>query len=135
MTHPIKIANISFTSDFRAKADLVFCSPNQLKQACVAILVNASEAVKENGEIIISTMNPDEDHIKVGIADNGIGIPDDDIPHIFEPFFSTKRETSGIGLGLAIVHGIVKTHNGKIEVESELGKGTTISITLPLIRI
>jgi two-component system NtrC family sensor kinase len=135
MTHPIKIANIGFTQDFRARSDLVFCSPNQLKQACIAILVNASEAVKENGEISISTSNPDEDHVKIDISDNGIGIPEDDIPHIFEPFFSTKRETSGIGLGLAIVHGIVKTHNGKIEVESVLGKGTTISITLPLIRI
>ena len=101
----------------------------------MAILVNASEAVKENGEISISTMNPDEDHIGISISDTGIGIPEDDIPHIFEPFFSTKHETSGIGLGLAIVHGIVKTHNGKIDVESELGKGTNISITLPLIRI
>jgi len=51
---------------------------------------------------------------------NGIGIPGDDIPHIFEPFFSTKHDTSGIGLGLAIVHGIVKNHNGKIEVKSEM---------------
>ena len=135
MTHPIKIANIGFINEFRAKSDLVFCSPNQLKQACVAILVNASEAVKENGEISIRTSNPDDDHIKIDISDNGIGIPGDDIPHIFEPFFSTKRETSGIGLGLAIVHGIVKTHNGKIGVESELGKGTTISIILPLIKI
>jgi two-component system NtrC family sensor kinase len=134
MTHPIKIANISFLSDFSARSDLIFCSPNQIKQACVALLVNASEAVLENGEIIISTRNPDPETIKIEISDNGIGIPQDDIPHIFEPFFSTKHDTSGIGLGLAIVHGIVKSHNGKIDVKSELGKGTTISITLPLIR-
>jgi two-component system NtrC family sensor kinase len=134
MTHPIKIANISFLSDFAAKSDLVNCSPNQIKQACVAILVNASEAVLENGEIIIATRNPDEETIRIEISDNGIGVPADDIPHIFEPFFSTKHDTSGIGLGLAIVHGIVKSHSGKIEVKSELGKGTTISITLPLIR-
>ena len=135
MSHPIKIANISFLTDFTAKSDLISCSPNQIKQACVAILVNASEAVLENGEIVISTKNPDGDTIKIEISDNGIGIPGDDIPHIFEPFFSTKHDTSGIGLGLAIVHGIVKSHNGKIEVKSELGKGTSISITLPLIRI
>jgi two-component system NtrC family sensor kinase len=134
MTHPIKIANISFLSDFAAKSDLINCSPNQIKQACVAILVNASEAVLENGEIVISTINPDTETIKIDISDNGIGIPGDDIPHIFEPFFSTKHDTSGIGLGLAIVHGIVKSHNGKIEVKSVLGKGTTISIILPLIR-
>jgi two-component system, NtrC family, sensor kinase len=134
MTHPIKIANISFLTDFSAKSDLIFCSPNQIKQACVAILVNASEAVLDNGEIIISTKNPDADTVRIEITDNGIGIPEDDIPHIFEPFFSTKHDTSGIGLGLAIVHGIVKSHNGKIEVKSELAKGTTISISLPIIK-
>ena len=121
---------LTFLTDFAAKSDLIFCSPNQIKQACVAILVNASEAVPENGEIIIATKNPDIDSIKIEISDNGIGIPEDDMPHIFEPFFSTKHDTSGIGLGLAIVHGIVKSHNGKIEVKSELGKGTTISITI-----
>jgi two-component system NtrC family sensor kinase len=134
MTHPIKIANINFLANFTAKSDLLFCSPNQIKQACVAILVNASEAVLENGEISIFTTNPDGDTIRIEISDNGIGIPEDDIPHIFEPFFSTKQDTSGIGLGLAIVHGIIKSHSGKIDVKSELGKGTTISITLPLIR-
>jgi two-component system, NtrC family, sensor kinase len=135
MTHPIKILNISFLTDFRADPDLVFCSPNQIKQACVALIVNASEAVLENGEIVISTSNPDKDTVRFEISDNGIGIPEDDMLHTFEPFFSTKHNTSGIGLGLAIVHGIVKSHNGKIEVKSELGKGTTISVTLPLIRI
>jgi two-component system NtrC family sensor kinase len=135
MTHPIKIANISFRIELNAKSDLIFCSPNQIKQACVALLVNASEAVRENGEIVMETSNPAVDAICIDISDNGIGIPEDDIPQIFQPFFSTKRDTSGIGLGLAIVHGIVKSHNGKIDVKSELGRGTTISITLPLIRI
>jgi two-component system NtrC family sensor kinase len=135
MTHPIKIANIGFYADLQAKSDLIFCSPNQIKQACVAILVNATEAVHENGEIVISTSNPDIDTIRIDITDNGIGIPEDDIPQIFQPFFSTKHDTSGIGLGLAIVHGIIKSHNGKIDVKSELGRGTTISITLPIIRI
>jgi len=134
MTHPISIANISFMTNFKAKYDYIFCSPNQIKQACVAIIVNASEAVLENGEIIISTRNPDEDSVVIEVSDNGIGIPEDDLQHIFEPFFSTKHDTSGIGLGLAIVHGIIKTHKGKIEVKSELGKGTTISITLSVIR-
>ncbi len=135
MTHPIRIANISFHADLKAASDLIFCSPNQIKQACVAILVNATEAVHENGEISISTINPDAGTIRIDISDNGIGIPQDDIPQIFQPFFSTKHDTSGIGLGLAIVHGIIKSHNGKIDVKSEIGRGSTISITLPLIRI
>jgi two-component system NtrC family sensor kinase len=135
MIHSVKIANINFLTDFSAKSDLIFCSPNQIKQACVAIIVNASEAVLDNGEITVATKNPDADSVVLEISDNGIGIPPDDLTHIFEPFFSTKHDTSGIGLGLAIVHGIIKSHNGKIEAKSELGKGTTISITLPLIRI
>jgi len=96
--------------------------------------VNASEAILENGEILIKTTNPDEEHIKLEITDNGVGIAPEDIPHIFEPFFSAKHKESGIGLGLAIVFGIVQSHNGKVEVKSELGKGTTISIILPLIK-
>ena len=134
MTHPMKIANINFLTDFSAKNDLISCSPNQIKQACVAILVNASEAVTENGEILFKTTNPDDDHIRIEITDNGVGIAAEDIPHVFEPFFSTKQSASGIGLGLAIVHGIVQSHKGKVDVKSELGKGTTISITIPLIK-
>lgn len=133
MSHPIKIANIHFIRDFNASSDLINCSANQIKQACVAILVNASEAVLENGEIILRTSNPDARNVKLEIIDNGLGVAPEDIPHILEPFFSTKQSASGIGLGLAIVHGIVKSHNGHIEVKSELGKGTTVSITFPLI--
>ena len=133
-SHSMKVANINFLSDFSAKTDLIFCSPNQIKQVCVAILVNASEAVTENGEILIRTLNPDDQHIRIEISDNGVGISEEDIPHIFEPFFSTKEKASGIGLGLAIVHGIVQSHKGKTDVKSERGKGATILITLPLIR-
>lgn len=134
MIHPMKIANVNFLCDFSAKPDVIYCSPNQIKQACIGILVNASEAVTENGEVLFKTSSPDETHIRIDISDNGVGISEEDIPHIFEPFFSTKENVSGIGLGLAIVHGIVQNHKGKIEVKSERGKGTTISITLSLIK-
>ena len=132
MIHSIKIADIRFVTDFHARSDLIYCSPNQIKQAFVALVVNASEAIHQQGEILIRTDNPDEDHIRVEIADNGSGIAPQDLPHIFEPFFSTKQAGSGIGLGLSIVHGIVENHKGKIEVESEPGKGTTISVIFPL---
>jgi len=134
IAHQMKMENIIFSSDFSAQSDLIYCSENQIKQACVAILVNASEAVSENGEILIRTFNPDTDNIRLEIIDNGSGIAPEDIPHIFEPFFSAKHKTSGIGLGLAIAHGIVISHKGKIEVESKLGKGTIISVILPLIK-
>lgn len=134
MSHSIIIADISFLKDFTASSDLIFCCPNQIKQACVALLVNAYEAISESGEIVMSTNNPDDDHIKLEITDNGSGIAEEDIQHIFEPFFSTKQNASGIGLGLAIVHGIVQSHQGKVEVKSTPGRGTTISINFPVIR-
>ncbi len=134
MNHSMKVANVSFLSDFSAKADWIFCSPNQIKQVCVAILMNALEAITENGEVVFRTLNPDEEHVRIDITDNGSGIAEEDIPHIFEPFFSTKEKTNGIGLGLAIVHGIIQNHKGRIEVRSERGKGTTISITLSLLK-
>lgn len=132
MNHSMQIARISFYIDFSADKDFIYCSPNQIKQACLAVLVNASEAVQENGEILFKTFNPDEHHITIEVTDNGLGIAAEDIPHIFEPFFSTKHNARGTGLGLAIVHGIVQSHDGKINVKSEHGKGTTLSITLPL---
>lgn len=130
--HQMKMENILFQTDFSASNDLILCNGNQIKQAGIAILMNSSEAILENGIILIKTRNPDDKHIIVEISDNGSGIAANDIPHIFEPFFSTKEKASGIGLGLAIVHGIVQNHNGKIELDSELGKGTSISIQFPL---
>jgi len=132
MTHSVKIADIHFNTDYQAYSDQIFCSPNQIKQACVALIVNSSEAIHEHGEIVISTSNPDPDHVRVMVADNGSGISQQDLPHVFEPFFSTKRDASGIGLGLPIVHGIIENHKGKIEVDSEAGRGTTVTITFPL---
>jgi two-component system NtrC family sensor kinase len=132
MHHTVNMADINFRAEFNAKDDLIFCSPNHVKQAFVAMIVNAVDAIGENGEILIRTQNPDDEHILVELKDTGTGISDQEISHIFEPFYSTKRESSGIGLGLAIVHGIVENHKGRILVDSEVGKGSTFSILFPL---
>jgi two-component system NtrC family sensor kinase len=134
LEHQMKITDIIFQTDFSARYDLIHCSGNQIKQACIALLMNASEAVFENGEILIKTSNPDDDNVRLEIIDNGVGISPEDMPNIFEPFYSTKEKASGIGLGLAIVHGIVLSHKGRIDVESEVGKGTTMAITLPVVK-
>lgn len=134
MLHPMKMANINFVTDFAAKEDMIKCAPNQIKQACIAVLVNASEAIVENGEIILRTRNTGDDNIVIDIIDNGTGISEEDIPHVFEPFFSKKQQGNGTGLGLAIVHGIAQNHKGKTEVKSQPGKTTTISIILPLVK-
>ena len=131
--HQMKMANINFYIELNASHDLVNCNENQIKQVCVALLVNASEAVAENGEILIRSSNPDDEHVKIEIIDNGVGISPEDMPHIFQPFFSAKRKASGIGLGLAIVHGIVQSHKGRVEVDSEPGRGTVMAIILPLV--
>jgi two-component system NtrC family sensor kinase len=132
MEHQMTISSIEFREEYDAGKDLIKCSENQIKQAVIAMLLNANEAVVENGEILIKTSNPDRDHILVEIIDNGTGIAPRDIPHVFEPFFSAKEKVSGIGMGLAIVHGIIQSHQGKVEVTSEPGVGTTLSISLPL---
>ena len=132
MAHQMKMSDLHFYTDFQATNDLVYCNDNQVKQVCVALLVNAMEAITENGEILIKTVNPDENHFTFAVIDNGVGIPKEDMKRIFQPFFSTKQKTSGIGLGLAIVHGIVQNHSGKVDVDSEPGKGTTMSITFNL---
>ena len=131
--HQMKMKNINFYTDFTAQNDWIFCNENQIKQVFLALLVNASEAVSENAEIIMKTSNPEEAHIKIDIIDNGVGIAPEDIPHIFQPFFSTKQGTSGIGLGLAIVHGIVQSHKGHLDVKSEPGQGTIISVIFNLV--
>ncbi len=132
LDHTMKIKEIAFISDLAARKDLIFCSPNQVKQCCLAILVNATEAVAKNGEILVKTSNPGENQIRIDFTDNGVGIAPDDIPHIFEPFFTTKEKTSGTGLGLSIVHGIVQNHKGKIDVKSERGIETVITLTFAL---
>jgi two-component system NtrC family sensor kinase len=131
MDHTMKISSIQFITEFKASNDLVYCNPNQIKQACIAILVNANEAIRENGEIIFRTLNPENGKFRIEIIDNGVGIPEEALPHIFEPFFSTKSDARGIGLGLAIVHGIVQSHEGTINIKSKPGKGTRVAITLP----
>ncbi|QIA07505.1 HAMP domain-containing sensor histidine kinase [Draconibacterium halophilum] len=133
MAHQMHIAGINFYTDFSATSDLIRCNDNQIKQVCVALLVNAQEAIATNGEVLIKTSNPDAEHIKMDIVDNGVGIATEDISRIFQPFYSAKQKASGIGLGLAIVHGIVESHKGKIEVVSEPGKGTTMSVVFNLI--
>ena len=131
VSHSLKIANVSFITNYEASEDLITCNPAQIKQACIAILVNATEALTDNGEIIMQTKNQD-DKIVLEIIDNGIGISPQDLQHVFEPFFSTKHQTSGIGLGLAIVHGIIQNHNGKIDIVSEQNKGTNVRIVFPV---
>ncbi|MGD2116038.1 MAG: ATP-binding protein [Acidobacteriota bacterium] len=106
----------------------------QLEQALVALFVNAVEAMSgpgyDEGELSV-WVEGDDKTVRIHVADTGVGIHPDVLPQIFEPFFSTKHEESGVGLGLAVVYGIVRRHGGSIEVESQPGRGATFHLTLP----
>ncbi|OGW22673.1 MAG: hypothetical protein A2077_07770 [Nitrospirae bacterium GWC2_46_6] len=108
------------------------CNAGQLNQVFMNILINAVHAIEEQGEIIIKTRHEDN-NIFISISDTGSGIPADKINRIFEPFFTTKEVGKGTGLGLSIAYDIVKKHNGDIIVESEVGKGTTFTVRIPVV--
>ncbi|WP_414526925.1 sensor histidine kinase [Nodularia chucula] len=116
---------------------LIECYPAQLNQVFMNILSNAIDALQEQNnsrdkQIIIDTETLDESFIKVGIKDNGSGIPPEIMNKLFNPFFTTKPIGKGTGLGLSICYQIIKQHEGKINVTSELGKGTEFMIILPV---
>lgn len=110
---------------------LIRCNPQKLGQVFIALLVNASQAIKDNGEIKIRTYIEDS-YACIDISDTGCGIDQEHLSHIFEPFFTTKPVGIGTGLGLSVSHEIITAHNGELEVTSELGRGTTFTIRLPL---
>lgn len=107
------------------------CFPQQLNQVFMNLLVNAAQAIKTKGEIRIKTYQRGE-NVVVEISDTGVGIPQENLEHIFEPFFTTKDVGKGTGLGLSVVYGIIQKHKGKIEVESEVGKGSIFRVILPI---
>lgn len=107
----------------------------QLQQVFANIIVNAAEAMKGNGVLTIRTsLDAKNDCLRIDFADTGHGIRQEDLPRLFEPFFTTKEVGKGTGLGLAISYSIVQKHQGSIEVESEVGKGSVFTVILPLNR-
>jgi PAS domain S-box-containing protein len=111
---------------------LTKCNPGQLNQVFMNILVNSAQAIEKKGEIHIKTWHDDKD-IYISFSDTGCGIPKENINRIFEPFFTTKEVGKGTGLGLSIAYDIVKKHKGEITVQSEVGKGTTFLIKIPIV--
>jgi len=111
---------------------LISCNQGQLNQVFMNLIVNAVQAIETQGEIRITTRFA-ENNIVVSISDTGSGIPSEVLNRIFEPFFTTKDVGKGTGLGLSVTYDIIKKHSGDIRVESEVGKGTTFTIYIPVI--
>jgi signal transduction histidine kinase len=127
----LKDKNIGLIKEFAQLPDIA-CYPGQLNQVFMNIISNAVDAFDgNNGEINIVTKK-ENNHILVSIKDNGKGMTDEVKKKIFDPFFTTKDVGSGTGLGLSIAYGIMEKHNAKIDVQSEVGKGSEFLITLPI---
>jgi len=105
--------------------------PSKLNQVFMNLLINAGQSITDKGDIFVRTFIKDTD-IVIEIEDNGSGIPVSVLPHIFTPFFTSKQVGEGTGLGLSISHGIIKQHDGRIEVTSEEGKGSCFSVYIPI---
>ena len=130
--HHLKISKVELITEYPDEDTGLYCNANQVQQALIALFVNAAEAMPDGGELKVKVEKQNENgDIVIRISDTGMGIAKEDIPHIFEPFFTRKKEGKGVGLGLSIVYGIIERHGGSITVESELGVGTTFIITLP----
>ncbi len=108
-------------------------TPDQLKQVFLNLILNAIQAMKEGENFTITTSVQDSKFILVKFADTGCGIPEENLKHLFTPFFTTKKIEEGTGLGLAVSYGIIQKHNGIIEVESNIGKGTMVTVKLPIV--
>ena len=118
---------IAVVKDYQAKTQ-VFADSTQLSQVFLNLLINASQAIPEKGTVTLST-SEDTDNVYIKISDTGPGIAPEILPKIFDPFFSTKK--TGSGLGLSVSYNIIKSHKGQIKAESTPGKGTTFTISLP----
>ena len=108
----------------------VQCYPQLLNQVFMNLLVNAAQAIEDRGEIRIKT-RANNGFVEIKISDTGSGIPKENLPRIFDPFFTTKKVGKGTGLGLNVAYNIIQKHHGKIDVKSEVGKGTMFTIQIP----
>ena len=141
-------ATIKISRKILADSSMVLADSTQIHQVLVNLCTNASHAMRENGGLLeVSLKDVDlesetrvgDEHLKPGkyvklsVSDSGYGIEKEVMDRIFEPFFTTKKANEGTGLGLSVVHGIIKSHDGAITVSSTRGEGTTFDIFLPRI--
>ncbi len=130
--HHLDLGAIQLQLELEPKLPLVQCDAAQIEQVILALTMNAIEAMPRGGNLWISSRAlPTKKEISVQIRDDGIGIAPESLKHLFEPFYTTKEGGKGVGLGLAISRNIVERHRGKIEVESQPGRGTTFYIFIP----
>jgi PAS domain S-box-containing protein len=130
--HKIQLAHISLTVAVRPDLPMAIGDFNQLQQCLINLIFNAIDAMPDGGTLdIAAEVDGADNDIVIRVKDSGPGIDSADLPHIFEPFYSTKNEGYGVGLGLSTVYGIMLHHHGRVEVDSRVGNGTTFTLCLP----
>jgi two-component system NtrC family sensor kinase len=130
--HHLKMNNITSEIEIDEKPVILYCDAHQLEEALLALEINAVEAMPAGGTFRIAVKEIEYLHaVQIAVSDTGTGIKEEDMPHIFEPFYTTKKDGKGTGLGLSVVYGIIERHSGSITVESKPALGTTFTITLP----
>jgi two-component system NtrC family sensor kinase len=120
--------NVSVVRDFAPDLPRIRVDPDQIRQVAINLILNAGAAMESGGTITVGTAVRDG-CVEIAVRDEGVGIAPDNLEKVFEPFFTTKAR--GTGLGLAITKRIVEQHLGRIVVESEVGRGTTVTVILP----
>ncbi len=132
VSHRLEMQKIASVLDLAPELPPILGDERQIHQCLLNVILNAIESMPDGGKLTISTArNRRSRQIRVGVADTGIGIPGEDISRIFEPFFSTKSEDKGVGLGLSVVYGIIKEHGGSVWVQSEPEKGALFQLRFP----
>jgi two-component system NtrC family sensor kinase len=127
----LKENDINIAATYAKELGLINASKNQLRQVFLNMVANARDAMPNGGTLSVTTSG-DNDNVLVEIADTGTGIREEHLDKIFDSFFTTKGEVKGVGLGLSVCYGFIEDHGGDIEVKSQVGEGTTFTITLPV---
>jgi two-component system NtrC family sensor kinase len=132
VSHQPSFNQVQIIRQFAPGLPAIHADPAQFIQVSINLLNNAAEAMSQRGTITIHTRLATPHTVEIAISDTGCGIPEENLKKLFTPFFTTKPAGKGTGLGLSIVYGIIKMHRGQIAVTSEVGRGTTFTISLPL---
>lgn len=129
VAHEASFAGISTATDIDSNLPMMNVDPDRMTQVLLNLMINAIQAMDRGGRLTVSA-HPSDGRLVIGIGDTGRGIPACDIPHVFNPYFTHRK--NGTGLGLAIVHKIVESHNGTVHITSRENEGTTVSVSLPI---
>ena len=136
MQHHLRKRQIAVVQELAADTPIIYADRQKLRQVFLNLLTNASDAMPEGGTLTLrsrpDTLEGGEAAVRIEVADTGVGIPAAHLEKVFDPFFTTKEEGQGTCLGLAICRRVVEEHHGTIRIDSEVGKGTTVILVLPV---